>query len=71
MTRKQEIREYIEQKGIVAVIKVLNEICQDKVADCKLFGGYTDDRWQPFWEIGMEATTKMLNLFNQRTPRGV
>lgn len=71
MTRKKVIREWIEQQGIVAVVTVLNEICQDKVADCKLFGSYEDDRWLPFWEVGLEATSKMIALFEQRTPRGI
>lgn len=62
MTRREEILEFIDRKGFIAILLTINAYCKQHAADCILFGG-VGDKWKPFWDTGVEMTDKMLEQY--------
>lgn len=67
MTRKQEIKEFIESRGVVAVLVVLKEIFEDKVEDTNRYRTAISTYWEPFWKAGVKFTGDMVNIYHEKS----
>lgn len=67
LSRRQEIREFIENRGIIAVLLVLREIFLDKVADSRRYQTPLSLHWEPFWRTGVKRANELLDLYKEKS----